>query len=541
MLNSIGFPMAGLAPPRGSGAHVEQPDRAGGFAALLRTASAPHRDRAPQAPANEVRADTGLDQAPAVEDHDDPGTATAPTDSVHSHGDAVMSQAARPDRSSEAEGVEVADLEVESVSAGLEVSPLAAMLSQLAPPPIPLPAAPAAPEAAAPPVTDAVEVIATAGASATAATSVAEVASEAAPEAGTPVEAPSVPRGQVTAAEAQQTERPMAGQAADAPRASERPEHPERPETSRAPEDRFSELVRAADPQDRSAIASTLNREGGRFDGQPSRPEQAAEPATPAQPADDTPAVPSTGASNATSSLATPVDELAGAGAGLGEDASRDALDDVQARPAADGSGQAADRAVRTDSSAAQAASGAANQRPAEVATFRTEQTAPPVEARDAAALNAGLVDTVHAAVRRALPNGSEMIRLVLNPPDLGHLDIRVTSGADGVRVAVTAATAEATDLIKQHLPGLVAGLEARDLRVDRTDVRQAAGAELGTDLGSRDPRSNSRQPGDRGANGEPQWARPEWSGVAALDRASDRATARRSEQASTRLLDLVA
>lgn len=96
----------------------------------------------------------------------------------------------------------------------------------------------------------------------------------------------------------------------------------------------------------------------------------------------------------------------------------------------------------------------------------------------------AQLADTVRGAIRV----GQQEIRLRLDPPDLGHLDVRVVESSDGIRVTLTAQSREVGELMQLQLPALRASLEARDLRVDRLDVIQldlAEDANGGT--GSRD------------------------------------------------------
>jgi flagellar hook-length control protein FliK len=526
VLNSIGIPQIGPAPPPDRGAVFEHGHSAEtrGFAAVLADASHPAKQA-------ESRRDVGLEGAPTIdggaplesapraEGETKPAVVGLPLQAIAA---GSLTGIDRPDRSSEAEVTDIeqtAKLEVGSPDP--QGSPLAALLGLVTPP-----APPAAPVA--PTLLEGVTAIETSPAS--------EVASTNLPQ----TEATSVSGAQTGGSPPEDPPPTAQADQPDQPAANQGPRAHERPEASRAPEERLGEQLQAIDPKDRSEFASEWNRAGGHFGGgsegeHPSRPAQAAIPATPAQPKDGTPAVPSTGNKPRAE---TAIEAIDGGEGTRSERPSTARLEDT--RPHTRQSASEVDTATPGDS-AAQAASGAVSDRPAEVPTSRPEQSAPPLEARDAAALQRGLTDSVHAAVRRSASNGNETVRLLLNPPDLGHLDIHVTTGKDGVRVEVAASTSGATDLIRQHLPALVSGLEARDLRVDRAEVRHALNAQLGTDLGGRDPRSSFRQPEDRGADGAPRWARPEWSGVAALERAADRAATRRSEQASTRLLDLVA
>lgn len=80
------------------------------------------------------------------------------------------------------------------------------------------------------------------------------------------------------------------------------------------------------------------------------------------------------------------------------------------------------------------------------------------------------LADTIQSAALR----GPRELRITLNPPELGRIEVRITDTAGGVRVDIDAGTAGARDLLQQHLPALQAALEGRDLRIDRLEVRQS-------------------------------------------------------------------
>ncbi len=146
----------------------------------------------------------------------------------------------------------------------------------------------------------------------------------------------------------------------------------------------------------------------------------------------------------------------------------------------------------------------------------------------DVATMARQLGNTVVEAVR----SGTETLRLVLNPPELGHLDIRVQQTDGGLRVHLATATAEARDALERALPALVSGLEARSLRVEHAEVRHASGTDAGrwTDQGS-----NARQRGD--GNDRQAWERPDWSEAAALNPPGERNRVQGVEQ----LLDVVA
>jgi flagellar hook-length control protein FliK len=126
----------------------------------------------------------------------------------------------------------------------------------------------------------------------------------------------------------------------------------------------------------------------------------------------------------------------------------------------------------------------------------------------------------------------------VLNPPDLGHLEVRIEHGVRGVRVLLSTDSAGAHDLIHQHLPALRAALEARDLRVDRIDVQTS---DASSNLGDSGEQTQRRQEGDD--------ERPRWSSVAAMEQQAQGEQQVSGEAASTTarergrggLLDLVA
>ena len=131
------------------------------------------------------------------------------------------------------------------------------------------------------------------------------------------------------------------------------------------------------------------------------------------------------------------------------------------------------------------------------------------LDASDRAAFTDSLAETVRGASLR----GDHELRLALNPPDLGRVDVRISDGDGGLTVHIQTATAEAHDLVQQQLSALRAGLELRELRVERLQVEQQQatdGAFGGADAERREPRGG-QQPGDGQA--------PAWSPVAALQR----------------------
>ncbi len=152
-------------------------------------------------------------------------------------------------------------------------------------------------------------------------------------------------------------------------------------------------------------------------------------------------------------------------------------------------------------------------------------------DAADGRALASRLAQTVREAVR----TGEREFRLVLNPPELGHITVRVTDGDGGVQVLLRAASAEARELIQRHLPLLQQALESRALGIDRLEVIQTDAASLVDDWLDEtgdDPRGG-RDGGD--ADGE-QLA---WSPVAAPADDGEDDDSPEPQQAPTGLLDV--
>ena len=164
---------------------------------------------------------------------------------------------------------------------------------------------------------------------------------------------------------------------------------------------------------------------------------------------------------------------------------------------------------VATAAEGVAAAAGVATQ-PAAVDQPVADATVPTIEtATSPTRVGSQLADSVQQAVR---VDGREL-RLLLNPPELGRLEVRVTDTSDGIRVALVATTREAGELIQQHLPFLRASLEARELQVDRLDVS----VEL------RDGGSDGA-PRDRNAAGNEGDDGPVWSPVAGQSSSDDAA-----------------
>lgn len=114
-------------------------------------------------------------------------------------------------------------------------------------------------------------------------------------------------------------------------------------------------------------------------------------------------------------------------------------------------------------------------------------------------------------SVRGAVINGDTEVRLRLDPPEMGSLEIHITRQDGAIRIRVEATLASARDVIDQALPALQQALEARDMRVDRLEVRTMSESASG--------RSMTEQGGQSGGGRQPQQdGAPEWSPVAAID-----------------------
>ncbi|MCC6237038.1 MAG: flagellar hook-length control protein FliK [Dehalococcoidia bacterium] len=244
----------------------------------------------------------------------------------------------------------------------------------------------------------------------------------------------------------------------------------------------------------------------------------------PAPPPDSAPEAPAPATNDAP--VSTPVAVALEAAPVLEEDTTRATVVsplDTAASPAGTTEAASSDAALVNDP----AALGSVQRTDPPVAA--NSAAAPAVDSTDRAALQARLADSVLAAART-----DSTVRLVLNPPELGHLEVRVERHEQGLRVELVTATADAADLIKQQLPALVSGLEARSVRVDQAEVRQAPPAgSTAFSLGS-----DARQAGADTSGSRRQWERPEWSEAA---RIAQESTAPRTNRPRNGLLDMVA
>lgn len=153
-----------------------------------------------------------------------------------------------------------------------------------------------------------------------------------------------------------------------------------------------------------------------------------------------------------------------------------------------------------------------------------------PVQARvvNATTLPADVADSVQTAVLR----GDSEVRLVLNPPELGQVEVNIVTHEGGLRIRLEASHPGARDLMERSLPALQQALEARELRVERLTVQATD-----TGRGSLDTSAGGGQfHGERDAN--PGDSGPEWSGVASFAASAERMMVKpsQSQQADGRL-----
>lgn len=153
-----------------------------------------------------------------------------------------------------------------------------------------------------------------------------------------------------------------------------------------------------------------------------------------------------------------------------------------------------------------------------------------PVPARvvNAATLPVDVADTVRSAVLR----GDSEVRLVLNPPELGQVEVNIATHEGGLRIRLEASNSGARDLMERSLPALQQALEARELRVERLTVQATD-----TGRGSLDTSAGGQQSGGGGDANDGDGG-PEWSGVASSTAGAEAMTVKpsQSQQADGRL-----
>ena len=114
----------------------------------------------------------------------------------------------------------------------------------------------------------------------------------------------------------------------------------------------------------------------------------------------------------------------------------------------------------------------------------------------------AQVAETVRAAVMR----GDHEIRLLLNPGDLGRIDIRITEQNGVLQLRLGASHASTRDLLAREMPVLQQALEARDLRVERIQVSHSGSASA-DGSGAAWQQGSGRQWQQRERDGSPAWS----------------------------------
>lgn len=126
------------------------------------------------------------------------------------------------------------------------------------------------------------------------------------------------------------------------------------------------------------------------------------------------------------------------------------------------------------------------------------------------------LATQVAETVRAAVLRGDHEIRLLLNPGDLGQIDIRITEQGGVLRLQLDASRSPTRDLLAREMPALQQALEARDLRVERIQVSHSGPASAdGSGAAWQQGFGGQRQHQERDGS-------PAWSPVANLAQSAD-------------------
>lgn len=112
-------------------------------------------------------------------------------------------------------------------------------------------------------------------------------------------------------------------------------------------------------------------------------------------------------------------------------------------------------------------------------------------------------VDRIVTSVQTHATTGSQAMRVRLDPPELGALDVAMKMVEGRMVASFTTSNDNATQLLSHSLGQLKSSLESAGINVDRIDVRQAAPAQQSSSSNDRDANQNS--PGDRGSNFQQQ------------------------------------
>jgi flagellar hook-length control protein FliK len=118
-----------------------------------------------------------------------------------------------------------------------------------------------------------------------------------------------------------------------------------------------------------------------------------------------------------------------------------------------------AGKTVNAAGSSVQSASGTA---------AKAESSAP---ARSATALDQDFIVELAGRIQAQIRGGREMIRIQLNPEELGRLEIHAENGRNGIIARIAAESADVKKLLEGNLENLHQTLEARGLKIDRLHI----------------------------------------------------------------------
>ena len=152
-----------------------------------------------------------------------------------------------------------------------------------------------------------------------------------------------------------------------------------------------------------------------------------------------------------------------------------------------------------------------------------TDVTAPVAAAKASGVQSLPVASQVAETVRSAVLRGDHEIRLVLNPGDLGQIDIRISEQGGVLQLWLEATKGSTHDLLAREMPALRQALEARDLRVERIQVSNSGSAS------AEGSGSAWQQGGRHGQQSRDRDGSPAWSPVAGLDGARSGQEARRA------------
>lgn len=132
--------------------------------------------------------------------------------------------------------------------------------------------------------------------------------------------------------------------------------------------------------------------------------------------------------------------------------------------------------------------------------------TAPVSAARAGGIQSLPVAAQVAETVRAAVLRGDHEVRLLLNPRDLGRIDIRITEQNGVLQLRLDASRGSTRDLLAREMPVLQQALESRDLRVERIQVSHSGSASA-DGSGMAWQQGFGRQGQQREHDGSPAWS----------------------------------